>query len=100
MPSENEPPISPMQALANQLVTQNQQMLDEMSRYRQEYMATAKAMEQFPYGPFKRMGEEARIIELYRTNEKARDEFRVVYNKYATAGKPTDPAKPTGDNHV
>lgn len=96
MPNDTDPqPMSPMQALAQQLVTQNQMMLDEMSKYRQEYMATAKAMEQFPYGPFKRMGEEARIIELYRTNDKARDELRAVYNKYASAT-----AKPPGDNHV
>lgn len=95
MPNDTEPqPMSPMQALAQQLVTQNQLMLDEMSKYRQEYMATAKAMEQFPYGPFKRMGEEARIIELYRTNDKARDELRAVYNKFAIA------TKPAGDNHV
>lgn len=95
--SSEQQPISPFHALAQQLVAQNQQMLDEMNKYRQEYVTTAKVMEQFPYGPFRRIGEEARIIELYRTNDKAREELRAVYNKYAI--KPTEPAKPPGDSH-
>lgn len=83
--SAEQQPLNPFHALAQQLVAQNQQMLDEMNKYREEYVTTAKVMEQFPYGPFRRIGEEARIIELYRTNDKAREEFRALYNKYAAA---------------
>lgn len=94
-------PVSPFHALAEQLVSQNQKMLDEMTKYREEYVQTAKVMEQFPYGPFRRIGEEARIIELYRTNDKARDELRAVYNKFATAAKSpaTTPTEPNGGDH-
>lgn len=92
-----EQPLSPFHALAQQLVAQNQQMLDEMNKYRQEYVTTAKVMEQFPYGPFRRIGEEARIIELYRTNDKAREELRAVYNKYAVGS--STPAQPPGGSH-
>lgn len=92
----SEQPISPFHALAQQLVEQNQKMLDEMNKYRQEYVTTAKVMEQFPYGPFRRIGEEGRIIELYRTNDKAREELRALYNRYATAaGTP----QPTGGSN-
>lgn len=93
--NNNEPPASPFHALAQQLVAQNQKMLDEMHKYREEYVKTAKVMEQFPYGPFRRIGEEGRIIELYRTNDKAREELRAIYNKYATASA----GNTTGETH-
>ncbi len=95
----DQPAFNPVHALAQQLVEQNQKMLDEMNRYRQEYVATAKVMEGFPYGPFRHYGEEARLIELYRKDPKAREELRLVYNKYAaasTGGKPAPTPEPGG----